>query len=81
MSKVVHVEYRCHGCPDAWASVPVPERAEHEDVCAWVEMVRHLVHHHHTVMQPKCPSKVVDLKIPLPPDEPGAWIGKAPSVQ
>lgn len=80
---VVMVEYRCHGgCANGeFGSVPVPARAEHQDVRDWVELARALVYHYHTRDFPQCPSRTCDLKIPLPPDEPNSWIGKAPRIQ
>lgn len=63
------VLYSCKECGASDERVSVPRRGANEDVVSWVKAVAWTCGNHHHINHPHCPSRHVDLKIPLPKGE------------
>lgn len=65
MNLTIQCLYTCKKCGLTDIPVDVPAREE-EDVVVWVKASAELMGADHERRSPLCPSRVIDLKIPVP---------------
>lgn len=71
----VKASYTCHVCEIRDREIAVRERGPTEDVVAWMYCVQIVMGDDHARTSPDCPSRHMDLKIPIANAE--ARIGQA----
>jgi hypothetical protein len=76
----ITVLHTCHGCGLQRCRVLVAARRPDEDITKWMEYVGIQIGKHHYNLAPTCTAETADIAIPLPPDEPDAYIGSPRSA-
>lgn len=79
---MISIRYTCNHCglTDVIVRVPARESA-HVDVKQYIEkIISPYIAKSHRYNSPGCGKSVVDIKIPIIKNEPGAWIGKQTDI-
>lgn len=74
---MIRVYFHCRLCQlKDYVDIDGRKDPNKEDVAKWMNRVAALASVKHSMESHSCTAQVMDIMVPLPKDEPNAWIGK-----